>query len=98
MSSPWQYREKKRFFRLLFSMTNLKKQKKACQHIKHRLFMALIRLARLGRKLYCEACITTYEKKFSSVSLNPVPGLNVFNSLSKKKSPVYIKHPNVLTW
>ncbi|XP_046461967.1 probable cysteine--tRNA ligase, mitochondrial [Daphnia pulex] len=60
--------------------------------------MALIRLARLGRKLYFEECITTYEKQFSSVSLNPIPGLNVYNSLSKEKSPIFTKHPNVLTW
>nr|CAH0106077.1 unnamed protein product [Daphnia galeata] len=54
----------------------------------------------LGRKLYCEAFIKTYVglMQFSSASLNPVPGLNVFNSLSKKKSQVFTKHPNVLTW
>ena len=54
----------------------------------------------LGRKLCCEAFIKTYVGllQFSSASLNPVPGLNVFNSLSKKKSQVFTKHPNVLTW
>lgn len=62
--------------------------------------MASVLLPRLGRKLYCEAFIKTYvgSMQFSSASLNPVPGLHVFNSLSKKKSQLFTKHPNGLTW
>lgn len=59
--------------------------------------MALPLIFRLGSQ-YCGKRIKTCRRKFSSVPLNPVSGLNVFDSFSKKKSPLLTKQPNILTW
>ncbi|XP_057367259.1 probable cysteine--tRNA ligase, mitochondrial [Daphnia carinata] len=59
--------------------------------------MALPLILRLGSQ-YCGKQIKIRGRKLSSVPLNPVSGLNVFDSYSKKKSPLLTKHPNILTW
>ncbi|KAI9550338.1 putative cysteinyl-tR synthetase [Daphnia sinensis] len=59
--------------------------------------MALPLILRLGSQ-YCGKRIKTCGRKFSSVPMNSVSGLNVFDSYSKKKTPLLTKQPNILTW
>lgn len=51
------------------------------------------------RQTCLRKCVTRiHGRNSSSVALNPVNGLKIYNSLSKTKSPLFTKHPGSLSW